>query len=73
LRSPNGLLRRQGISIEDAVKLAIEQSAREIDVTLARIGNRRMRAISERFARYPVLDPRSPDEIIGYDEFGLPK
>jgi antitoxin VapB len=24
-------------------------------------------------ARLPVLDPRSPDEIIGYDEDGLPR
>jgi hypothetical protein len=32
----------------------------------------RMMAISERFAAYPVLDSRSPDEIIGYDEFGVP-
>lgn len=23
-------------------------------------------------AAAPVLDPRSPDEIIGYDEFGVP-
>jgi antitoxin VapB len=32
----------------------------------------RMMAISDRFATYPVLDDRSPDEIIGYDEFGVP-
>jgi antitoxin VapB len=32
----------------------------------------RMMAISDRFAAYPVLDARSPDEIIGYDEFGVP-
>jgi antitoxin VapB len=25
------------------------------------------------FASLPVLDSRSPDEIIGYDEHGLPK
>lgn len=28
--------------------------------------------IQERFNSYPVLDDRSPDEIIGYDENGLP-
>lgn len=31
-----------------------------------------MRAIQERFNQRPVLDDRSPDEIIGYDEDGLP-
>ena len=31
-----------------------------------------MRAISRRVARLPDRDTRSPDEIIGYDENGLP-
>jgi antitoxin VapB len=28
--------------------------------------------IARRFSALPVLDPRSPDEILGYDENGLP-
>lgn len=28
--------------------------------------------IGQRCARLPVLDDRSPDEILGYDEKGLP-
>lgn len=31
-----------------------------------------LQAIQERFNRRPVLDDRSADEIIGYDEDGLP-
>jgi antitoxin VapB len=31
-----------------------------------------LRAISERCAALPVYDRRSPDEIIGFDEHGLP-
>jgi hypothetical protein len=31
-----------------------------------------IREIQERLAKLPVLDSRTPDEIIGYDEFGLP-
>jgi antitoxin VapB len=27
--------------------------------------------IGERFSRLPVLDPRTPDEICGYDENGM--
>lgn len=27
--------------------------------------------IVEEFAKLPVLDPRTPDEIIGYDETGM--
>ncbi len=32
---------------------------------------RRIREISEHCARLPVFDPRTPDEIIGYDENGI--
>ena len=32
----------------------------------------RMTAISDQCAALPVLDPRSSDDIIGYDEFGVP-
>jgi antitoxin VapB len=71
------LAEAQGISIEDAVKQAIEHSAREVGIAPAASRKPhpsadRMMAISERFAAYPVLDPRRPDEIIGYDEFGVP-
>jgi antitoxin VapB len=33
----------------------------------------RMEAIAVRSAAHPVADPRSIDEIIGYDDFGLPR
>ncbi len=32
-----------------------------------------LRAIRDRCARLPVMDRRAPDEIIGYDEKGLPR
>jgi antitoxin VapB len=33
---------------------------------------RELRSVQGRFGRRPVLDDRSADEIIGYDENGLP-
>ncbi len=33
----------------------------------------RVEAIARRSAARPVLDSRTPDEIIGYDEFGVPR
>ncbi|MGH7962301.1 MAG: type II toxin-antitoxin system VapB family antitoxin, partial [Candidatus Binatia bacterium] len=31
-----------------------------------------LRAIRKRCAQLPVLDPRSPDEILGYSDAGVP-
>jgi antitoxin VapB len=33
----------------------------------------RLMAHGKRFAALPVLDPRRPDELVGYDEVGLPR
>jgi len=32
-----------------------------------------LREILQRMDRLPVLDSRSPEEIVGYDEKGLPR
>jgi len=32
-----------------------------------------LRAVRERCRRLPVLDSRTPDEILGYDDSGLPR
>lgn len=61
-----------GETITEAVAVAVRER-------LERIEGRRMvglvdeiNAIVERCAALPRLDDRSPDEIIGYDEFGVP-
>jgi hypothetical protein len=33
----------------------------------------KLKAISRRFQALPVLDNRSPEEILGYNEIGLPE
>jgi antitoxin VapB len=58
-----------GESITDTVVAALE-SRLEVE-------RRRRRAVGlgdivERFGRLPVLDERRPDDIIGYDDRGLP-
>ena len=37
------------------------------------IDRNRVDAICAELAALPVIDARSPDEILGYDEFGLPR
>ena len=70
---------RSGTTPERVLKEAVEARAREAGVMptanqhpSGKPSADRMMAICERFAAHPVLDSRSPDEIIGYDEFWVP-
>lgn len=66
------LSRTTGETITEAVTKAIRErlvreTGRDPDAVLAEIE----RIVAE-VARLPVLDDRTADEIIGYDEHGLP-
>jgi antitoxin VapB len=68
-----------GKPLPEIVKEAIAAKAEAVGVSLqAQRGLSReerlarMTAITDRFAELPVRDTRSPEEIIGYDEFGVP-
>jgi antitoxin VapB len=68
---------RGGKTPEQVINEAVEACAREVGIVpgqepQGKPSFERMMAISERFASYPVLDARSPDDIIGYDEYGVP-
>jgi antitoxin VapB len=58
-----------GVTITQAVIQALENQVRQVPKPIDR---KKLAAILARFDALPVLDPRSPDEILGYDEFGLP-
>ncbi|HXZ17171.1 MAG TPA: type II toxin-antitoxin system VapB family antitoxin [Roseiarcus sp.] len=69
------LARREGVSKTAAIHEALSERLRRLghgtssqDRLLAEL-----RAIRERVARLPELDSRSDEEIIGYDEHGLPR
>jgi len=61
------------------VREAVEERARMAGVMVGEPKRnpdeilRRIKEISDRCAALPVLDDRTPDEIIGYDEFGVPR
>lgn len=63
---------RRGTTLTDAVAAALEEA-------LARSGEprrgtlSRLQAIAHHCANLPRLDPRTADEILGYDERGLPQ
>lgn len=63
-----------GDSLTGAIQKALEER-------LERLKNQRrsqivlgqLRDILRRVDQLPVLDPRTPEEIVGYDEDGLPR
>jgi antitoxin VapB len=63
-----------GEGITEAVINALrERLARQKRRRHGRPLSEELRAIGERVAALPVLDPRSPDEILDYDERGVPR
>ncbi|MDH3474559.1 MAG: type II toxin-antitoxin system VapB family antitoxin [Rhodospirillales bacterium] len=62
-----------GESLTDAVKQALsDRIARETRRRGKALDRDKIDAIVERIAALPVADDRSPEELIGYDEAGLP-
>lgn len=62
-----------GESLTTAVTNALREQLER--VTARKIGRslaEELDEIAERCAALPVLDSRTPDEILGYDEHGLP-
>jgi antitoxin VapB len=72
------LARRLSAVTGETITAAVRQALRE---RLQRVEGRstsprltdELRAIRERCAALPVLDPRGADEIVAYDEFGVPR
>lgn len=64
---------KRGTSLTDAIGAAVRNElARDSDEQRGEDFRRRVREAQAIFAAAPVLDPRSPEEIIGYDDHGLP-
>jgi antitoxin VapB len=67
------LARETGETITQAVAAALREKLERVKAkrNSARMF-RKLEAIRLRAAKLPVLDDRTPDEILGYDENGLP-
>ncbi len=70
----------RGQPVAAIVRDAIAASARAAGIAFKETGRltpaekrQRLLEISERSAARPILDPRLPDELLGYDEHGLPR
>jgi antitoxin VapB len=67
------LARRTGESITKAVRTALQERLEREQRQRGRPSVQQIMAIARRYASRPVIDDRSPDVIIGYDERGLPR
>ncbi len=62
--------KRLGVTLSDAVITALEEKLQQTSRPLDRA---KVNAICDKIAALPVLDSRTPDEILGYDAFGIPR
>lgn len=72
-RLARALADQTGESLTEAVVVALRERLRREQAKGKATGIvDELRAIRRRLATYPVLDHRTADEILGYDEHGLP-
>jgi antitoxin VapB len=65
---------KTGESMTGAIQKALEERLERLKrQRRGQIVRFQLEEILERVDRLPVLDPRTPDEILGYDERGLPR
>ena len=68
------LAQRTGESITEAVRISLAERLRRVgQVSRTDAMHEKLVRILERFDALPVVDARSDDEILGYDENGLPR
>ncbi len=64
---------KTGESLTGAIQKALEERLDRLkQQRRSQILRGHLEEILQRVDRLPVLDPRTPDEILGYDEHGLP-
>ena len=67
-----------GKSPDEVIRQALDDRARSSGIALPDRPRRspsfdRMMEVSDRFSALPVLDDRPADEIVGYDDIGVPR
>ena len=69
-RLAQGLAAKTGASVEDSVLQALRDETEREERRAQR--HKLIKEIQDEVAKLPVLDDRTPDEILGYDEWGCP-
>ena len=63
---------RTGETLTEAVKIAAEERLARMPALADRIDRSEVDRVLARIRSYPVTDTRNADDILGYDENGLP-
>jgi antitoxin VapB len=66
------LARLTGEDVETALERAIEERLSRVAPPMSAGRKAALDSFFEKVSRMPVLDPRSAEEIVGYDGCGLP-
>ncbi len=61
--------KRMGVTLSDAVIASLQERLEKTDRPLDRT---KVDAVCARIGALPVIDTRTPEEILGYDAFGVP-
>ena len=64
------LSKKTGLTLSDVVIQALEEKVRQ---TRRPLDRNKIEALSKRLRALPVKDSRTQDEILGYDQFGIPQ
>jgi len=62
--------KRMGVTLSDAVVSALQDKIRK---TGRPVNRARVDALTAQVALLPTLDTRTDEEILGYDNFGIPR
>ena len=66
------LAKATGEKFADAVRIAVSERLERVTQRRGKASVDELLALANRVASKPVVDPRTPEEIVGYDEHGLP-
>jgi antitoxin VapB len=63
---------RTGESLDVAIELAVDERLARLPPVRGYVDREKIRKLLEYFDSLPLDDPRSTDEILGYNENGVP-
>ncbi len=67
------LAKRTGETLTTAVERAVEERLARLPPRKGRVDREKLWKLLEYFDSLPIDGPRTPDEIIGYNEYGVPE